>query len=68
MLVASGFTLADVHGMTLGQFKAYGAAVEARRKLARTEQLIMLRGVKYKQKHFAELLKASRTAAWLTPN
>ena len=53
--------------MTLGQFKAYGEAVENRRKRARTELLFLLRGARYDKKPFAELLKASRSATWLTP-
>lgn len=53
--------------MTLAQFRAYGEAAETRRKMARTEQMMILRGVKYKQRHFTDLLKASRTATWLTP-
>lgn len=67
MLVTAGFTLADVHGMTLAQLRAYGDAVERRRKLARTELLCMLRGAKYPKKPFNDLLKASRTATWLIP-
>lgn len=65
--MVSGFTLTDVHGMTLAQLRMYGEAVERRRKLARTEQLVLLRGAKYQKKHYTELLKASRTATWLTP-
>ena len=67
MLVASGFTLTDVHGMTLAQFRAYGEAAETRRKMARTEHMLLLRAAKYKQRHFTDLLKASRTATWLPP-
>ncbi len=71
MLVASGFTLADVHGMTLAQVRAYGDAVEARRKKARTELLTMLRAARYGGKQgaraYQDLLKASRTATWLIP-
>lgn len=71
VLVASGFTLEDVLGMTLAQFRAFGDAVERRRKKARTELLLMLRSARYDGKKgteaFREMLKASRTATWLTP-
>lgn len=65
--MAAGFTLADVHGMTLAQAAAFGDAAERRRRLGRTELLFMLRGAKYGKTEFAKLLKASRTATWLTP-
>lgn len=70
-LVAAGYTLADVHGMTLGQLKAYGDVAEGRRRKARTELLIMLRAARYGGKEggraYTALLKASRSATWLTP-
>lgn len=53
--------------MTLAQLRAYGEAAETRRKMARTEHMLLLRAAKYKQRHFTDLLKASRTATWLTP-
>lgn len=69
--MASGYTLADVHGMTLAQAKALGDAAEGRRRRARTELLIMLRAARYTGKDggraFTALLKASRSAPWLTP-
>lgn len=71
-LVTAGFTLEDVHGLTLGQLKAYGEVVERRRRLARTEVLVMLRAARYPGKKgakaYQELLKASRSATWLTPS
>jgi len=69
--VASGFTLAEVHGMTLHQVRTYGDAVEDRRKRARTELLTMLRAAQYSGKDgaraFQKLQKVSRTASWLIP-
>ena len=65
--MAAGFTLADVHGMTLEQVRLYGEAAERRRRKARTELLFMLRGAEYEKGAFAKLLKASRTATWLDP-
>lgn len=69
--MAAGFTLADVHGMTLRQVRLYGEAAESRRRKARTELLFLLRASRYDGKDgaraFAKLLKASRTATWLDP-
>lgn len=70
--MSAGFTLSDVHSMTLAQMEAFGAAAERRRRLARTELLVMLRAARYTGKKggpnpYEQLLKASRTATWLTP-
>lgn len=69
--MAGGFTHDDVLGMTLAQVRLFGEAVERRRKLARTELLVMLRAARYAGreggKAYQQLLKASRTATWLTP-
>lgn len=54
--------------MTLAQARAYGEAAERRRKLARTEQLMVLRGAKFDKKHYQALVKASKDAEWLTPS
>lgn len=70
-LVAAGFTHADVLELTLAQVRELGAAVESRRKLARTELLVMLRAARYDGKKgsraYQDLLKASRTTSWLIP-
>lgn len=53
----AGFSLPDVHEMTVAQLKAYTGAAERARKRENRDLLFMLRGAQYEKSDFAKLLK-----------
>jgi len=56
--VGRGFTLAEVHEMTLAQVKAFLMAGGAAQRREHKDFLFLLRGAQYDPKNFKKLLKS----------